>query len=181
MQQSKRLILFFGGLILIASLLACGSTSSNTGTVVNTNPTSSTSGKTPAPSQQHFAVGQVIKVGDTWQVTINSAKTSSGSEFNKPQKTGDVFLVFSITVKNISSQEQPISSALNFSLLDSTGQKYTETIDTDAGSTLDGKVEAGSPLKGAVVYEVPASIHQYQLAFESDIISSGQTIWDIHV
>src|SRR6266704_1255034 len=126
MQQSKRLILFFGGLILIASLLACGSTSSNTGTVVNTNPTSSTSGKTPAPSQQHFAVGQV---------TINSAKTSSGSEFNKPQKTGDVFLVFSITVKNISSQEQPISSALNFSLLDSTGQKYTETIDTDAGST----------------------------------------------
>ena len=125
-------------------------------------------------------MGQVVKVGDTWDVTVNSAKTSTGSGFYKPQKSGDTFLIFSITVKNLSSQEQDISSVLSFNLLDSTGQKYTETIYPDAGATLDGKVAAGSLLKGVIVYEVPANMHQYTLSFQADIASAGQTIWDIH-
>ena len=138
-------------------------------------------GNTPAPSNsQHFAMGQVVKVGDTWDVTVNSGKMSAGSGYYKPQKAGDNFLVFSITVKNISAQSQDISSALSFNLLDSTGQKYTETIYPDAGATLDGKVEAGSLLKGAIVYEVPQAMHQYTLAFQANIISGDQTIWDIH-
>jgi hypothetical protein len=56
----------------------------------------------------------------------------------------------------------------------------TETIYPDAGATLDGKVAAGSLLKGSIVYEVPASMHQFTLSFEPDITSPGQTIWDIH-
>src|SRR5438128_4428713 len=135
--------------VLISSTMKNANTGTAVGTV-STSGTSSTSSNTPAPTTQHFAVGQVVKVGETWEVTINSAKTNTGSEFNKPQHAGNVFLVFSITLKNISSQEQNVSSALNFTLTDTSGQKYDETIDTDAGSTLDGKVEAGSPLKGAV-------------------------------
>ncbi len=186
--------LWIGLAVLVAVLVLFGVIGSNaskstpnTGTAINTPSTSgnsftpSTSSNTPAPTNQHFAVGQVVKVGDTWEVTINSVKTNTGSEFSRPQYSGNVFLLFSITVKNLSSQEQVVSSALNFSLLDASGQKYTETIDPSAGATLNGKVAANSPLKGSIVYEVPASTHQYRLAFEADIVSSGQTIWDIHV
>ncbi len=173
-------VLLFAVLALIGSLLACGESSpANTGTSVNS---SSSSGSTPtgAPAQ-HFKVGQTVKVGDTWQITVDSAKTSTGSEFNKPQKSGDVFLVIIVTMKNLSSQEQTVSSLAQWTLQDSTGQKYDGTIDTDAGASLDGKVEAGSLLKGSLAYEVPASMKSFTLAFEADLTAAGETIWDISV
>ena len=135
---------------------------------------------TTAAAPQHFKQTDAVQAGNIWDIEIVSAKTSTGSEFNKPQKAGNVFLVFTIKVKNISNQEQSISSALQFTLLDSTGQKYDVTIDPDAGATLDGKVAVGSLLKGAVVYEVPANMHSFTLGFEVNIFSQGQVIWDIH-
>ena len=82
-------------------------------------------------------------------------------------------------MKNISSSEQNVSSLISFNLADKDGQKYTETIDPNAGSTPDGKVEAGSPLKGVIAYEVPSSMKTFALSFQSDITSSGETVWDI--
>jgi hypothetical protein len=110
-----------------------------------------------------------------------SVKTSTGSTFVNPQKSGDVFLVFLIKVKNISSREQAVSSLLSFTLQDANGQKYTETIYPDAGATLDGKVEPGSLLQGSITYEVPASMKAFTLAFEASIIAQGQVIWNINV
>ena len=146
---------------------------SGTVTAVSTQPQTSTS--------QHFKVGELVTVGTTWQITVQSAKTSAGSGFYKPQKAGDVFLIFIVSMKNISSAEQTVSSVVQWSVADSTGQKYDPTIDPDAGASLDGKVEAGSPLKGSLVYEIPQSVHQLTLAFELDITRPGQTIWDISV
>lgn len=171
---------FYLIIVLLFWLAACGSSTSNTGTAATSTPASAATTATPTASNQHFKVGQVVKVGDTWQVTISSVKPSQGGQYFKP-KAGMVWLIFSITVKNISTSEQNISSELNFHLQDVSGQKYTETIDPDAGATLDGKVEVGSPSKGVIVYEVPPSTHDYQLAFEPDITASGQTIWDIKV
>src|SRR5436305_1948755 len=118
MQHStKRLaIAMFGGIILLLSILACGSTSSNTGTAV-TSSSSPNSNTTPTSTSQHFKIGQTVKIGDTWQVTINSVKADQGSQYFKP-KSGMAWLAFSITTKNISSQEQNISSELSFHLQD---------------------------------------------------------------
>ena len=166
MQNIRRLFPLITIVIIIIGLIACGSSATNTGTNAGTASTT-VPGNTPAT--QHFKVGQTVKVGDTWDITVNSAKTSTGSEFFKPQKPGDVFLVFHVAAKNISSQEQNISSALQFTLLDTTGQKYDITIDPDAGATLDGKVEAGQTLKGAVAYEVPEATHDFNFEFQADI------------
>ncbi len=178
--HKRFLIIGFALVLLVGSLLACGESSTNTGTATNT---SSPSGSTPtsAPAQQHFKVGQTVKVGDMWQITVDSAKTSTGSEFNKPQQSGDVFLVIVVTMKNLSSQEQDVSSLAQWTLQDATGQKYDGTLDTDAGASLDGKVEAGSLLKGSLAYEVPKTMKSYTLAFEADLASAGETIWDISV
>jgi hypothetical protein len=160
--------------VLALALCACGG-SSNTGTAVAGNTPVATS----APAK-HFSVGQLVKVGDTWQIDILSAKTSTGSQFMTP-KAGNVYLIVTVSMKNISSQEQNVSSLAQFNLADQDGQKYTETLLPDSGATLDGKVEAGSPLKGNLAYEIPKGTHFLQFSFQNDVIAQGQTIWDIHI
>lgn len=164
-------------LAVVGALFACGASSS-------ANSGSTTTNTAPAPTSapvQHFKVGQSVNVGSTWTINVEKATTSTGNDIDKPQKSGDVFLILTISMKNISSQEQNVSSALQYTLQDTDGQKYDETIYTDAGATLDGKVEAGSPLKGTITYEVPSSTKKYTLSFQNDITSTGQTIWDISV
>lgn len=184
----RRLFVFVLALCIAAMvILACGESSNNTGTASNSgnsgnsgSSSSSSSAPTKAPANQHFKVGQQVKVGTTWMVTVDSTNTSTGSPYNTP-KAGNVYLIVTVSLKNMSSQEQNVSSIMQFNLQDSSGQKYTETIDPDAGATLDGKVEAGSPLKGVIVYEVPKSMHSYQLSFQADITSEGQTLWDLSI
>lgn len=91
----------------------------------------------------HFKVGQTVKVGDTWLVTVRSVKTSSGDQFDQPH-AGHTFLLIDISLKNMSSSEQLVSSAANFTLRDSSGQEITETVTTFAPHPPDGKVEAGA-------------------------------------
>ena len=150
--------------------------STNTGTVVS-GPTATTA---PA-TQSTFEVGQVVNVANIWQITVLSAKTSVGSQYNVPQTSGDVFLVLTVAVKNISAKSQIMSSMGLWTLQDNTGQKYNVGFDLDAGATLDGTVGSGRPLKGVITYEVPTTIHSFTLSFQSTFLSGDQTYWAITV
>ncbi len=178
MQNTRRLLSFIVIVITIVGLVSCGSSASNTGT---TAPPTSSSGNTPttAPTQ-HFKVGVPVKVGDTFIVTLNSAKTNPGSEFSMP-KAGNIYLVIDVTLKNVSAIEQNVSSVLQFTLQDATGQKYDQTFADFAKASPDGKVVPNSLLRGELVYEVPKALYDFTFSFEADITSPGQTIWDIHV
>lgn len=169
-----RLSLLTGVMFVAAVLiLACGgSSAANTGSVVT--------GTVPLPSVTplpHFKVGQQVKVGDTWIVTVNGVTTSDGDVISAPAQ-GTTYLVINVTLKNISAQEQSVSSFLQFSLKDQTGQQYTEAI-VDFAHAPDGKVEPGDMLRGNFVYQVPTSLHQFTFAFQADITRPGQTLWDI--
>jgi uncharacterized protein DUF4352 len=164
--------------VLALVIMACGSSSANAGTSVGTNGNSTTTGGS-SNSTKHFKVGDQVKVGDTLIVTINSFKTSKGDEFDKP-KSGNTFVIVDLTIKNVSNEEQDISTDLQCTLKDSTGQKYDETILSNATDP-GGKLAAGDIVKGQIPYEVSASQHDFTFAFEADIISSGQTVWDLHL
>lgn len=165
----------------IVSAVTSGS-KANSSTTTTTTSSSSSSQSTTQGSSTTYKVGQTVSVGNTWQIVVEKVNVNSGSGYSTPQKASDVFLEITISAKNITSQEQTMSSLLQWSLQDSTGQKYNESItDTSAGSTLDGKVEASQPLKGVIVYEVPKSIKSFTLSFQNDIISAGQTLWNINV
>jgi hypothetical protein len=79
------------------------------------------------------------------------------------------------------SKDNGNNSLISFSLQDSNGQKYTETINPDAGATIDGKIEPGSLLQGSITYEVPASMKSFTLAFQADLLAQGPVIWNINV
>jgi hypothetical protein len=161
--------------VLALVIMACGGSSANAGTSVGTSGNNSSSSN----SSKHFKVGDQVKVGDTFIVTVNSFKTNPGDDIFKP-KSGNKFVVVDVTLKNVGSSEQNISSLLQFTLKDATGQKYDETIISNV-TPPDGKLAAGDIIKGQIAYEVAASQHDFTFAFEADIISSGQTIWDLHV
>jgi uncharacterized protein DUF4352 len=158
-------------------ILACGESSVNTGSNVGSSGGAATASSTKPASPQHFKVGDNVKVGDTYQVTVNSVKTHAGDEFTKP-KDGSTFLIVDVTVKNLSSKEQSLSSVLQFNLKDSTGQKYDETFLGD-NKPIDGKVEPGGLLRGQFTYEVPTAQHAFTYSFEADPFTGGQTIWDV--
>jgi hypothetical protein len=161
--------------VLALVIMACGGSSANAGTSVGTSGNNSSNSN----SSKHFKVGDQVKVGDTFIVTVNSFKTNPGDDIFKP-KSGNQFVVVDVTLKNVGSKEQDISSLLQFTLKDATGQKYTETIISNV-TPPDGKLAAGDLLKGQIAYEVAASQHDFTFAFEADIISGGQTVWDLHV
>lgn len=173
-RPSLRILPILGLLLAIAGvIMACGASSDNSGSVT-------TGGSSSSSSSQHFKVGQQVKVGSTWVVTVNSAQTHGATDMDQ-LKSGDTYLVVDVSLKNVSSQEQDLSSLAQFTLKDATGQSYTETITTFANQPPDGKVEAGSISRGQMVYEVPTTQKSFTLAFEADIVSGGETIWDISI
>lgn len=166
---------------IIATVVTNGSHATpNTGATVaksQSTTAATTAPTTAAAPAKHFKVGDVVKVGDTWEVTVNSVKTSPGGQYDSPK---GIYVLLDVTAKNVSSKEQDISSILDFKLADSTGVSYTETFSTlDLPSPPDGKVEAGAPSRGTFIYDVPKDMKSFTFAFAPDFLADGQTIWDI--
>jgi hypothetical protein len=169
-------VLVFGCVGIAALLAAGGHAVQNATNQASTEiATAATGLPTQQPSEQN-AAGKPIVASDTWTITLNSASTSTGSDFIKP-KSGNIFLEVNVTLKNTSSSSQTASSLLMFSLIDGTGQKYDESF--GVGTPPDGAVAAGGLLRGTIAYEVPQSVHTFTLQFQPDITSSTIVQWTI--
>jgi hypothetical protein len=166
--------------ISVAAIAACGSSTANTGTKVSTSAGGS-GGSTKTTGNQHFKVGDQVNVGNTYTVTVNSVTTSAGTaDAISPPQAGNTYLIVDVSLKNTSSKSQDVSSLLLFTLKDSTGQKYDESLSAGV-TTPDGTLTAGDVLRGQIAYEVPTSMHSFTLDFQADFTSSGATIWDLSV
>lgn len=121
-----------------------------------------------------------MKVGDTWKVVVNSVKADPPGQFST-LKQGDVYLLVDVSLTNTSNKEQTTSSLADWKLTGTDGQSYNTTYDQDAPSAPDGKVEAGSPAKGTLVFEAPSTVKSFVLSYAPSMFSSGQTIWDLSV
>lgn len=110
------------------------------------------------------APGQSLQAGPNWLMTITRVHTTTISDF--PPKAGQTYLEISITLKNVSPNTQFVSSMLEFTLTDSSGKQYTESVnDTYTRQAVDGHLTIGQTLAGQVAYEVPQSQHQFVLMF----------------
>jgi Domain of unknown function (DUF4352) len=152
----------------------------NTATV---QATATQAGTTPQKTPQttstgYHTVGETVNVDNIWQVTVTGVKTSQGDNIIHP-KAGHTFLFINVSMKNISFSQQAASSLIQYSLRDTAGQQYNETIATNATSP-DGPVNAGAPLKGTLTYEVPTSTKSFVLGFVATL-TGQQTSWNITV
>ncbi len=194
-KSNSRLIMIIAGIVLVILVVGGGAYAlgHQGGTNATSTPTPSANSNTPAtggntptagntptssgvtPTTQtttgNGKVGQAVQAGPNYSVTVNSVKTSTGDSVFSP-KAGNTYIVIDVTVKNTSSSPQDVSSLINFELQDSTGQKYQEAF-TDIGTPPDQTgLTPGGLIRGQLVYEVPASMHQFTLSYV-DILGDG--------
>ena len=174
-------VLVFGCVGIAALISASGHAVQNAANQASTEIATAATGQPTSaqptqPASQQNAAGKPIVASDTWTVTLNSAATSTGTDFLTP-KSGNIFLEINVTLKNTSSSSQTASSLLMFSMIDGTGQKYDQSLGLK--TTPDGAVAAGGLLRGTVTFEVPKSVHTFTLQFQPDITSSTIVQWTV--
>ncbi len=174
--------------VLVVLILGCIGVSTlvlrSAGTAINTVATSVASTVTTSSSSSNSSnatkgsIGTPVVVDSDWTVTLNSVKTNTGSQFDQP-KAGNIFLVVNVTLHNTSSTTQPASTAIQWSLKDSTGQTYNQDITFGGGP--DGTIAAGGLLRGNIAYEVPKSVHSFILQFVAGIGSKDLAEWNVSI
>jgi len=188
-RRSRRGLWIALGVILLV-LVVCSAAASQlkgTSTAPNTNTQSTQPAHqqatqpvaTPTQAQaQGNVIGKPVQINDTWTVTLNSVSTSKGTDFNKP-KSGNIFLVVNVTLKNTSTQNQTASSLTMFSLKDGTGQTYDQNV--FQGKSPDGTVAAGGVIRGDIAYEVPTSIHNFTLQCTPSLGTNDLAEWAVKI
>jgi hypothetical protein len=126
-------------------------------------------------AQEMFAMGDLIEIGDL-TLTVNEVTNPPGDDFNKPDE-GNIFVVVDVTITNNSSAAENISSLMQMSLKDDTGQGYdldlTASMASD-GKTPDGEIAPGETIRGQVGYEVPEDATGLVFVFDADVWGHGK-------
>ena len=120
---------------------------------------------TSEPTQTIFKIGETDS-NSVWSMTLNSVKTSTGDQVDTPD-AGMIYVVADVTISNLLSYSQDVSSSLSFRLQDSAGQAYDQDI-TYFRTAPDGPIQSGSKLRGKLVYAVPKTMHDFTLQFQEN-------------
>lgn len=173
---------FLSVLVLILASLACGSDA--TPALVSTSAPDSqgaepsiateTSAPTTAPLTT-YNVGDVVSIGDL-TITVNEVTFPGGDDFNRPE-AGKKFLVVDLTIENKGAEPAMISTLLQMSLKDETGQKYDVDIMASVasgGASPDGEIAAGDKLRGQVGFQVPETATSLVFIFDAMLFTGGQ-------
>ncbi len=131
-------------------------------------------GEQKAAKAQTFKIGDAISIGD-YVFTVNSARTSKGGDFLKPDE-GNIWYIVDATVENESDKPVTISSMMMFKLSDSEGYNYNSTIADDTKGNLDGELAPGRKMRGELAFEIPENAGGLELIFDADVWGSGQAI-----
>lgn len=159
--MKRKYIVVFPLLALILASLACGD--SNNGTKVDATAQKTSEATAPA-QQQTFSIGDVVAVKDH-KITLNSATYSGG------------ILKANFTIENTGTEDVSVSSLMEFTAKLDDGTKLENSI-FDCGSSLDGKVLPNDKLKGDICWELK-TLGKVKIYYESDMFSSGATVWVI--
>jgi len=173
------LLFITGGL-----LAACGnplSSGSPNNTATSSPTANDETNPTPVAIGQEFKVGGPAVVEEKFIIIVKKPTMSSGDSSIKLQNANDQFLIFPVSIRNISKQEQNVPDAARFTLADSSGKKYNLVSDPGAGRTLQGTISAGALFHGVLVYEVPSSMHTFTMSLQLTSKSQQVTTWDVTV
>jgi len=124
-----------------------------------------------------YKLGDVVQVDQNWNVTINSVSISQGDEFNTP-KHGNEYILITMTFKNISNNQQSASTFLSMNLRGLDGMNYKQSLFYSGDqSPPDGTVLSGMSSKGVISFEVPVSVHEFNLQYQDFVCQAFE--WDI--
>ncbi len=139
---------------------------------VTVEPPTNIAGET---QQQTYNVGDVIAMGAT-NITVNEVTYPTGDQYNKPN-AGFKFLVVDITIENTSAAAINVSTLLQMSVKDASGQKFGVDFSASmasGGSSPDGEIAPSEKLRGQVGFQVPENGTGLVFVFDADVWGSGK-------
>ena len=139
---------------------------------ITVEPPASIAGET---QQQTYNIGDVIAIGTT-NITVNDVQYPTGDEYNKPN-SGFKFLIVDLTIENTSATAINVSTLLQMSVKDASGQKFDVDFSASmasGGSSPDGEIAPGEKLRGQVGFQVPESATGLVFVFDADVWGSGK-------
>lgn len=131
-------------------------------------------------AQTMFAVGDIIEMGDL-TLTVNEVTYPPGDSFNAPDE-GKKFVVVDLTITNQASEAVSVSSLLQMTLKDDTGQSYDVDLMASAaadGSSPDGEIAPGETIRGQVGYQVPEDATGLVFVFDADVWGHGKVFVEL--
>ncbi len=127
--------------------------------------------------QTNFQVGDIVSIGDS-VLTVLGWENVEPNDFVKPEE-GKKFLVVDVTVENKSDQPEAISTLIQMSIKDSSGQKYDVDLmaqTASGGTSVDGELAAGEKVRGDVGFQVPVDANGLQFEFDASVFGSGKAL-----
>ncbi|MDQ6693435.1 MAG: DUF4352 domain-containing protein [Chloroflexota bacterium] len=150
-----------------------GPTQAPQATVGGTGATPAAAATMPATPAQQVAIGSPGTV-DNLKITVNSVRHETNGLL--PPAAGSDYVIVNLTVENPTKDAAVVSSALQFSVVDSTGKSYdisvTPKIDQFDAAT-KGTIAAGAKATGEAGFEVPTSAKGLKFIYKS-FMGSGQ-------
>jgi len=127
------------------------------------------------PKVIHLKKGESGTVGGV-EITLNAVHFSKGGSYDKSKK--GQFLITQLTAKNVSKEEQVISSIATLTIQDQSNHSYDMTLLLQGtGAPFDGELTPEEELQGEVAFDVPV-LDTYQVSYK-DPFGRGQIIWTI--
>ncbi|MFN7037476.1 MAG: DUF4352 domain-containing protein, partial [Bellilinea sp.] len=187
MNGKHNFVSFFALAVLLLVSLACGS-SANPTLVATSAPTVEAESQqqeqpTQAPAsvtQQNYKVGDVVSIGD-YVLVVLGWENVQPSDFSKPD-AGKKFVAVELLIVNNSESAKSVSSLLQMSLKDKTGQKYDVDFTASTaigGASIDGELTPGEKVRGKVGFQVAENTRDLQFVFDADVFGSGKVFVDL--
>lgn len=115
-------------------------------------------------------VGDRVESGGI-ALTITEVTTSMGADFFKPD-TGNVYLVASVLIENVTRDETPYNP-MYFGVKDSEAFEYKSTLWSPDPGLKSGNLPKGDKVRGNVAFEVPEGATGFVLTYEPIVILGG--------
>lgn len=186
MSSKRNFVSFLALAVLLLVSLACGSSTSPT--LVATSAPQVDSGsqpeqptQAPAPvTQQNYKVGDVVALGDNVLVVLGWENVPA-SDFSAPE-AGKKFVAVELLIVNKSQSAMSVSTLLQMSMKDDTGQKYDVDFMASTaigGGSVDGELAAGEKVRGKVGFQVAENAQGLQFVFDASVFGTGKVFVDL--
>jgi hypothetical protein len=135
----------------------------------------------PAPEgPTAYQVGDIVSIGDMVLVVLGWDSPPK-DEFTKPEE-GNRFVAVDLLLVNQGDETKSVSSMLQMTLKDDTGQRYNEDLMAAVAtgySGPDGELAPGERLRGKVGYQVPEGVTSLIFVFDADVWGTGKVFVDL--
>ena len=172
MKKSRFIVPALSAAILSAILF----TSCSSSTAAVASGTSNSSSSKASASSKIYNVGETLKV-DNIEMTVTKVDKSQGSEYDKPQKAENEFVIVSVSIKN-DGQKQVSYNPYYFKMQNSQGQIVNTTytsINSDT-SLNSGDLAAGGSVTGTVAFEEPTNDAGLVLQYQDNVFANGSKL-----